>query len=109
MLKTCNKCGKEFNAERGTAKYCSPKCRMAHSRVSVTDKEVSVTNELSVTEPNVTVKEDDETRQWLIQQFKDDDKTESEIKSIMKAQDNYYHIQGHYFIPARFYQQYRQL
>ena len=67
--------------------------------LSVTNKEVSVTNEVSVTD-NVTVK-DSETRQWLIQQFKDEGKQADKIHSIMTAQDRYHLSNGHYFIPAR--------
>ena len=101
MLKICVKCGNEFEAKRETAKYCSGKCRIAHSRVSVTDNSVSVTNGLSVTQPDVTVKEDSETRLWLTQQFKDEGKQPDKIKDIMQAQDDYYNLQDHYFIPAR--------
>ena len=97
MIKTCLNCNNEFNAKRDTAKYCSGKCRIAHSRLSVT---VSVTNGLSVTQPDVTVK-DSETRWWLTQEFKDESKSPDEIKDIMQAQDDYYNLQDHYFIPAR--------
>lgn len=54
----CLNCEKEFNPIRASSKFCSPKCRVYYSRVSVTDsvtkEEVSVTNdtlrEVSVTE-----------------------------------------------------------
>ena len=68
--------------------------------LSVTNKEVSVTNEVSVTK-DVTLKEDSETRSWLIEQFKAEGKLPDEIKSIMTAQDNYYQSRSYYFIPAR--------
>lgn len=58
MKKVCEVCGKEFEAKRSTARYCSGACRLKASRVSVTesplsvtsDEPLSVTNELSVTE-----------------------------------------------------------
>ena len=100
MNKICNKCGNEFEAKRETARYCSDKCRIAHSRVSVTQSEVSVTKEVSVT-PDVTLKEDSKTRLWLIEQFEAEGKSPDEIKSIMTAQDNYYQSRSYYFIPAR--------
>jgi len=45
MIKTCSNtdCGNEFDAVRATAKYCSTRCRVQASRVSVTDSKVSVT------------------------------------------------------------------
>ena len=50
----CIYCNKEFDSKRATAKYCSPSCRVKHSRVSVTENlsvtPLSVTKELSVTE-----------------------------------------------------------
>ena len=57
----CIQCGKEFESKRVTSKYCSASCRVKASRVSVTNdiitRDVSVTDELSVTdaEPCVTV------------------------------------------------------
>jgi hypothetical protein len=56
----CIICGSVFTAKRKTAKYCSDKCRVVASRVSVTDDdsvtEVSVTKapKVSVTEVSVT-------------------------------------------------------
>ena len=101
MNKKCNKCGNEFEAKRETARYCSDKCKKAHSRVSGTNTAVSGTDTLSGTQPNVTVKEDSETRQWLIQQFEAEGKSPDEIKKIMTAQDSYYQSRSYYFIPAR--------
>ena len=45
----CKQCGKEFQAERSTAEYCSAACRVMYNRVSVTDK-------LDVTVRPVTLK-----------------------------------------------------
>ena len=92
MTKICTNCGNEFEAKRETARYCSDKCRIAHSRVSVT--------EVSVTE-DVTLKEDSETRSWLIRQFEAEGKPPDEIEKIMIAQDNYYQSRSYYFIPVR--------
>jgi len=55
-------CKAEFESKRGTAKYCSPYCRVKASRVSVTDfvsvTETSRESPLSVTKPlSVTEKE----------------------------------------------------
>jgi len=52
MIKICEnkKCGKEFKAKRETAKYCSDKCRVKASRVSVTNNEIK---SLSVTESGI--------------------------------------------------------
>jgi len=57
----CLQCKAEFESKRGTAKYCSPGCRVKASRVSVTDfvsvtlpKVLSVTKPLSVTKVSVT-------------------------------------------------------
>lgn len=36
MTKNCKNCGKNFEAKRKTAEYCSAKCRVEYSRVSVT-------------------------------------------------------------------------
>ena len=99
MNKICTNCGNEFEAKRETARYCSDKCRVAHSRVSVTD---SVTKEVSVT-PDVTLKEDSETRGWLVQQFEAEGKPPDEIENIMTVQDNYYQRRSYYFIPARMF------
>ena len=45
MIKTCSYCEKEFEAVRGTAKYCSDKCKKAFQRVSGTnDLKISGTN-----------------------------------------------------------------
>ena len=111
MNKKCNKCGNEFEAKRETARYCSDKCKKAHSRVSgtnVTVKPVSGTNTLSGTQPNGTVKEDSKTRLWLIKQFEAEGKSSDEIKSIMTAQDSYYQTRSYYFIPTRMLQARKQ-
>ena len=97
MNKICTNCGNEFEAKRETARFCSDKCKKAHSRVSGT---VSGTN-ISGTQPNGTLKEDSETRSWLIQQFEAEGKLPEEIKKIMIAQDNYYQSRSYYFIPVR--------
>ena len=56
-MSNCEYCGKEFEAKRSTAKYCSAKCRVHAGRgVSVTDKGLSVTDiPLSVTGPSLSV------------------------------------------------------
>ena len=95
MNKICTNCGNEFEAKRESARYCSDKCRTAHSR-SVTDKPVSVTDGVSVTDSetdSVTLK-DSETRQWLIRQFEAEGKPPDEIRDIMIAQDSFLPIQG---------------
>ena len=75
--------------------------------LSVTNKEVSVTNvtdKASVTDSttkDVTLKEDGETRAWLIQQFEAEGKPPDEIRDIMIAQDSYYQTRSYYFIPVR--------
>ena len=103
MNKICTNCDNEFDAKRETARYCSDKCRIAHSRVSVTNEEVSVTDGVSVTDSetdSVTLK-DSETRQWLIRQFEAEGKSPDEIENIMRAQDSYYQTRSYYFIPTR--------
>ena len=100
MTKICTNCGNEFDAKRETARFCSDKCKKAHSRVSGTNEEVSGTN-ISGTQPNGTLKEDSETRLWLIEQFKAEGKPPDEIRDIMIAQDSYYRGYAHYFIPTR--------
>ena len=103
MNKICTNCGNEFEAKRESARFCSDKCRIAHSRVSVTNEEVSVTDGVSVTDSetdSVTLK-DSETRQWLIRQFEAEGKPPDEIEKIMTAQDSYYQTRSYYFIPAR--------
>ena len=51
MKKSCEICGKEFEAVRDTARFCSGGCRVKAGRVSVTPLEVlSVTKGLSVTD-----------------------------------------------------------
>lgn len=50
-MKECIVCGIEFQAKRDTAKFCSPKCRVTHSR------SVTLTNEnVTLSEPIVTLK-----------------------------------------------------
>ena len=106
MNKICNKCGNEFETKRTDAKFCSANCRKAYSR-SVTSEPISVTNvtdKASVTDSvtkDVTLKEDSETRAWLIQQFGAEGKPPDEIEKIMTAQDSYYQSRSYYFIPAR--------
>jgi hypothetical protein len=52
----CESCSKWFEAERITARYCSPKCRVTAARVSVTVNPLSVTKEeVSVTESSEKV------------------------------------------------------
>ena len=97
MTKICTNCGNEFEAKRETARYCSDKCKKVHSRVSGT---VSGTK-VSGTQTDGTLKEDSETRLWLIEQFKAEGKPPDEIKKIMIAQDSYYQSRSYYFIPAR--------
>jgi len=49
-MNKCEVCGNEYESKRSTSRYCSSKCRVGASRVSVTDSvtKVSVTP-LSVT------------------------------------------------------------
>ena len=51
----CIECGKEFESERTSGKYCSASCRVKHNRrVSVTDSVTDVTvKEVSVTDKKV--------------------------------------------------------
>ena len=109
MNKKCNKCGNEFEAKRETARYCSDKCKKAHSRVSGTNTAVSGTKILSGTQPDGTLKEDSKTRLWLIQQFEAEGKPPDEIESIMTAQDSYYQTRSYYFIPTRMLQARKQV
>ena len=102
MNKICTNCGNEFETKRTDAKFCSANCRKAYSRdvtdkLSVTNKPVNVTDK----ELDVTLKEDSETRQWLIRQFEAEGKPPDEIENIMTAQDSYYQTRSYYFIPAR--------
>ena len=56
----CTICGKEFEAERTTAKYCSGSCRikaMRNANVTLNNKDVTVTDD-SVTKPEVSVTND---------------------------------------------------
>ncbi len=54
MIKTCEYCKQEFEALRATKRFCSDKCKVANSRLSVTDGPIG-----SVTPPeNVTVTTD---------------------------------------------------
>jgi hypothetical protein len=39
---TCIQCGKPFQAKRSTAKFCSPKCRVAYKRAKDAKKEGQV-------------------------------------------------------------------
>ena len=47
MSRKCDQCGKEFEGKRSTARYCSTRCRVTASRVSVTG---SKRNRVSVTD-----------------------------------------------------------
>ena len=38
----CIHCNKEFKSKRGTAKFCSAKCRMKYNYIALNKKEVSV-------------------------------------------------------------------
>ena len=61
----CLKCGKEFEAERASKKFCSDTCRVTYSRkgLSVTEiVPVSVTKPLSVTKEIFTVTPEIEKR-----------------------------------------------
>jgi len=40
MLNKCQQCGKEFEAKRADAQFCSDKCRKALSRTDKSDKDV---------------------------------------------------------------------
>ena len=107
MNKICTNCGNEFETNRKDKLFCSGKCRVSHLRnvtddkQNVTDQPESVTLQRNVTKLDVTVKEDSETRSWLIQQFEAEGKSPDEIEKIMMAQDNYYQSRSYYFIPTR--------
>lgn len=60
----CSQCGKEFEAKRASARFCSTACRVTASRVSVTPEKLSVTNKpVSVTKA--------QTFNWYLQENKD--------------------------------------
>jgi len=53
----CTNCGKEFEAKRSDALYCSAKCRKAANRtLSVTPEQLSVTEDVTDKPINVTLK-----------------------------------------------------
>lgn len=52
----CLECSKEFEAQRSSAKFCSPKCRVDYNRKSV-DEGVSITKEFLKENPNLLVEE----------------------------------------------------
>jgi hypothetical protein len=67
-MKTCESCGIEFEPKRSTAKYCSDKCRVTASRVSVTNDTVS--NDVTLNQnANVTLKESAD--EWLARRIKE--------------------------------------
>ena len=96
MTKICQNCQVEFEASRETAKYCSDKCRVAYSRVSVTKEKDVTVKEVSVTDG------DKEIRDKLISLFEGEGKSSAEIEEIMKNQEERKGFHGTYFIPARF-------
>lgn len=50
-MKTCVQCGIEFKGQRESARFCSPKCRVTHSR------RVTLTSEnVTLSEPDVTLR-----------------------------------------------------
>lgn len=52
----CRVCNKEFESTRATAKYCSPKCRVKASRVTLSDDNVTLSPQKAVTlRKNVTL------------------------------------------------------
>ena len=53
MIKRCEICGKEFVAQRSTAKYCSPKCRKRNERG------YAFIGELEVPDTTITMPDDD--------------------------------------------------
>ena len=55
MIKTCDNCNNEFEAKRGTARYCSERCKKVAQRVSGTNT-VSVTGENRVSGTNIPLK-----------------------------------------------------
>ena len=99
MNKICINCGNEFETNRKDKLFCSGKCRVSHLR-NVTKQNVTGEIQRNVTD-NGTLKEDSETRLWLIEQFKAEGKPPDEIENIMIAQDNYYQSRSYYFIPTR--------
>lgn len=51
----CSVCGKEFEAERSTARFCSGSCKLkSHRGISVTSTPLSVTKDVTVTPVSVT-------------------------------------------------------
>ena len=42
MIQKCTICGKEFNAQRSTAKYCSDECRAAIKRIKYANREKGI-------------------------------------------------------------------
>jgi len=50
----CKQCGKEFEAKRITAQYCSNQCRVKANRLSVSNN-ISVTKPLSVTDKPIAL------------------------------------------------------
>lgn len=53
MIKKCKICGREFTAQRSTAKYCSNKCRLAAQRG------YAYTGELQAPAPNAAMSDDE--------------------------------------------------
>ena len=58
MKLICTQCKNEFEATRSTARYCSPKCRVAFNRRNVTLRSnKTAKNSVSVTKKGVSVTE----------------------------------------------------
>lgn len=53
MIKRCEICGKEFVAQRSTAKFCSPKCRKRNERG------YAFVGELEAPDTTITMSDDD--------------------------------------------------
>ena len=50
-MRNCIVCGKEFEAKRATAKFCSSTCRSKYNRLSVAPDNLSVAVSVSIPEP----------------------------------------------------------
>lgn len=90
--KECEQCGKPFEAQRNTAKFCSDSCRVAASRVTVTDSaKDSVTKMEDVTlRDTVTLTEDVTLKPGVEEKIvKPNGLKEMEAKELYEAIENY--------------------
>ena len=78
----CEVCGREFEAKRSDAKYCSAKCRVKAKRLSVTD------GELSVTKPALSVTGSVTDKLNVTTVVTDKEEVESKIRALKSARKN---------------------